>query len=211
MHVDILEERFTLFPEKAIFWNRRGVLLVSDLHLGKINHFRRAGIPVPSRVNDHNIEILVDVIHACRPDRVICLGDLFHSHYNSEWEVFGEVVRHFSGVSFELVLGNHDIMGDYQYVRKGITVHDTLQMGPFLLTHHPLDVIPEGLYNIAGHVHPGVTLRGRGRQGMTLPCFYFGQTQALLPAFGKFTGLAKIAPRAHDRVFVITAEKVLEC
>ena len=210
MNVDILDERFTLYPEKALFWNRRSALLISDLHLGKINHFRRAGIPVPSRVNDHNIEILVDVIHACRPARVICLGDLFHSHYNSEWEVFGEVVRYFSDISFELVMGNHDVMGDYQYARKGIVVHDTLQVGRFLLTHHPLETVPEGLYNIAGHIHPGVSLRGRGRQGMTLPCFFFGESQALLPAFGKFTGLAKIVPKKQDRIFIVAEQKVIE-
>lgn len=208
MHVDILDERFTLYPEKAVFWNRRGLLMISDLHLGKITHFRRAGIPVPSKANDHNIEILVDLIHACRPERVICLGDLFHSAYNSEWEVFGEVVRHFTPISFELVLGNHDVMGDYQYARKGIMVHDILRIGRFILTHHPMDRVPDGLYNIAGHVHPGVTLRGQGRQTLTLPCFYFGETQALLPAFGKFTGLAKIRPRRNDKVFIVAENQV---
>jgi DNA ligase-associated metallophosphoesterase len=210
MHVDILGERLRLFPEKAVFWDRRNALLVSDLHLGKITHFRRAGIPVPPRANDHNIEILVDVIHACRPSRVICLGDLFHSHYNSEWEVFGEVVRYFSDISFELVQGNHDIMGSYQYTRKNIVVHDVLQLDQFLLTHHPLDIVPEGIYNIAGHIHPGVRLQGKGRQGMTLPCFYFGQTQALLPAFGKFTGLARISPAKQDRIFIVAEQKVIE-
>lgn len=209
MDVAILEEQFSLYPQKAIFWISQQTLLLSDLHLGKINHFRRAGIPVPAKANDHNLESLIDLIAACKPKRIICLGDLFHSHYNAEWEAFGEVVKHFSSIAFELVQGNHDIMGKYQYSRKGIRVHDSLQIGKFLLTHHPLETVPEGMYNIAGHIHPGVSLRGRGRQAITLPCFYFSAKQALLPAFGKFTGLAKIAPAKEDKVFVVAEDKVM--
>ena len=209
MDVEILDEQFGLYPQKAIFWKSQAALLLSDLHLGKINHFRKAGIPVPPKANDHNLEVFIDLVRLCKPKRVICLGDLFHSHYNAEWEVFGEVVRHFSSVSFQLVQGNHDIMSKYQYSRKGIEVLDTLQVGKFLLTHHPLETIPEGLYNIAGHIHPGVSLRGKGRQAMTLPCFYFSARQAFLPAFGEFTGLARIAPKKQDKVFIVAEDKVV--
>jgi DNA ligase-associated metallophosphoesterase len=209
MDVEILDEQFGLYPQKAVFWKSQAALLLSDLHLGKINHFRKAGIPVPAKANDHNLEVFIDLIGMCKPKRVICLGDLFHSHYNAEWEVFGEVVRHFSSISFELVQGNHDIMSKYQYSRKGIEVRDTLQVGRFLLTHHPLETIPEGLYNIAGHIHPGVSLRGKGRQAMTLPCFYFSERQAYLPAFGKFTGLARIAPKKQDKVFIVAEDKIV--
>lgn len=211
MNVEILDEEFGLYPQKAIFWKAQKALLLSDLHLGKINHFRRAGIPVPQKANDHNLEVFIDLVHACRPERIICLGDLFHSHYNTEWESFGEVVKHFSSATFELVQGNHDIMGDYQYSRKGIEVHPSLQIGKFLLTHHPLEDVPDDVYNIAGHIHPGVSLRGRGRQAITLPCFYFGGRQALLPAFGKFTGLARILPKKEDKVFVVAEEKIIRC
>lgn len=209
MDIEILEEQFVLYPQKAIFWRSQNALLLSDLHLGKINHFRRAGIPVPSKANDHNLEVLIDLVRLCNPARIVCLGDLFHSHYNAEWEVFGEVVKYFSPITFELVLGNHDIMGTYQYSRKGIQIHDSLRIGKFLLTHHPLESVPDGMYNIAGHLHPGVSLRGRGRQAMTLPCFFFGENQAFLPAFGKFTGLARIAPKKEDKVYVVAEEKVL--
>jgi DNA ligase-associated metallophosphoesterase len=209
MDIEILNEAFDLYPQKAIFWRSQETLLLSDLHLGKINHFRRAGIPVPSKANDHNLELLIDLIQMCKPSRIVCLGDLFHSHYNAEWEVFGEVVKHFSSVSFDLVLGNHDIMGQYQYQRKGIRLHDSLRIGKFLFTHHPLESVPDETYNFAGHIHPGVSLTGRGRQAMTLPCFYFGDNQAFLPAFGKFTGLARIAPKKEDKVYIVAENKVI--
>jgi uncharacterized protein len=209
MEVDIQGEQLILFPQKALFWNIERTLFVADLHLGKINHFRKSGIPVPSKANDHNIELLMEVISLAKPTRIIFLGDLFHSHYNQEWEVFGEVIKHFSNISFDLVLGNHDIMSERQYESKGIRVHDDLTVGSFLLTHIPLETIPAQLYNIAGHIHPSVNLRGKGRQSITLPCFYFGSRQGFLPAFGNFTGLARIVPKKDDKVFVIADNKVM--
>jgi DNA ligase-associated metallophosphoesterase len=199
----------TLFPQKALFWKNREILLLADLHLGKINHFRKSGIAVPSKANDHNLELLVEVISLARPKSIIFLGDLFHSYYNTEWEAFGEVVKHYAGISFDLVLGNHDVMSERQYERKGIRVFDELIMGPFLFTHHPQEIIPGDLYNMAGHIHPGVHLTGKGRQSVTLPCFHFGVRQALLPAFGNFTGLARIAPKKEDKVFVVADNKIM--
>jgi DNA ligase-associated metallophosphoesterase len=217
METIIAGEQLQLFPQKAIFWPSKRILFVADLHLGKVNHFRRAGIPVPTRANDRNLELIVDLVTATRPERFVCLGDLFHSHYNPEWETFGELIRHFRTTSFELVMGNHDIMSDQQYRRKGIVVHDQLCIAPFLLTHHPPE--PEHLeskmqklqmkYSLAGHLHPGVTMRGSGRQSVTLPCFYFGRHAGLLPAFGTFTGLARIKPVKEDKVYVIADEKVI--
>jgi uncharacterized protein len=210
MKVEISGEVFELLFHKGLYWPRFNTLLLADLHIGKINHFRKSGIPLPSRANDRNIELLVELIHKVRPERVLMLGDLFHSYYNPEWEVFGEVIKHFQEISFELVLGNHDIMSDLQYERKGIRLHDRLVIGNFILTHHPLESISAGYYNVAGHIHPGVCLYGRGKQKVTLPCFYFGQQQALLPAFGVFTGLAKIKPMKDDKVFVILEDKIME-
>jgi DNA ligase-associated metallophosphoesterase len=209
MEVEIMNELLELFPQKALFWKEPRILLLADLHLGKVNHFRKAGIAVPSKANDHNLELLMEVVGLTKPLRIVCLGDLFHSHYNPEWEVFGELVKHFASISFELVLGNHDIMSERQYERKGIQVHDELSIGPFIFTHHPLNEIQEQVYNMAGHIHPGVNLVGKGRQSVTLPCFYFGVRQALLPAFGMFTGLALIAPKKNDKVFVVAENKII--
>jgi DNA ligase-associated metallophosphoesterase len=209
MTIDVAGEDLTLTPQRVVYWRTQRVLLLADLHLGKISHFRRSGIPVPVKANEENLASLVDLINSLKPERLICLGDLFHSYYNASWEEFGELVRHFTGVTFELVLGNHDIMSSLQYERKGIKVHDRLKMGPFLFTHHPEEDVAEGDYNLAGHVHPGVQLIGQGRQAMTLPCFYFGKQQGLLPAFGAFTGIARIRPQKTDRVYVIAEDKVM--
>jgi len=210
MKVEIFGEQMELLPQKAVFWGRERILFLADVHLGKVNHFRRSGIPVPPKANERNLELIIDLVNLTKPDRVICLGDLFHSHYNPEWEVFGELVKHFVKISFELVLGNHDIMSEQQYVRKGIVVHHTLRIAPFIFTHHPLEETDTEFYNLSGHLHPGVNMRGKARQSVTLPCFYFGENRGLLPAFGTFTGMARIYPKKNDRVFVIVEEKIIE-
>ncbi|HMI65402.1 MAG TPA: ligase-associated DNA damage response endonuclease PdeM [Cyclobacteriaceae bacterium] len=220
MEIEISGERAKLLWQKAVWLPQHKTLLVADLHIGKINHFRKAGIPVPPKANDRNTETLIDLLNETKADRVIFLGDLFHSYYNEEWAVLGQVLRHFSTCSFELVRGNHDIMSQLQYQRHRIVVHeDRLQLGGLHLTHQPIlgqgeesnrETAPGGLtgYNLAGHIHPGIRLTGRGRQSMTLPCFYFGKDAGILPAFGSFTGLAILKPKVEARIFIIADNKV---
>jgi uncharacterized protein len=43
-----------------------------------------------------------------------------------------------------------------------------------------------------------------------LPCFYFSKKHAILPAFSRFTGLAKIKPGMADNVFVIVEDDVIK-
>lgn len=199
-----------LLPQKAVLLPEDQILLIADLHLGKANHFRRSGIPVPNAVNSKNLETLIDLINRHKPEKVIFLGDLFHSSYNEEWEALGQVVRHFASIQFQLVRGNHDIMSELQYKRCQLQLFEQIKMGPFLLTHEPLKVIPEDQYNLAGHIHPGVRLMGKGKQSMTLPCFFFGQEQAILPAFGAFTGFVSVRVSRKDNVFVIADQRIIK-
>lgn len=210
MRIEILHEEFDLLPQKALFWKSKKILLLADMHFGKINHFRKAGIPVPAKANDKNWETLVDLVEATKPERMICIGDLFHSHYNSDWEAVGQFSKNYNALSIELVTGNHDILSDQQYARHNIHIHnDTLQIDSFLLSHFAVEDNIDGTYTLSGHLHPGVRLQGKGRQSMVLPCFYFGEQQGYLPAFGVFTGLARIRPKKNDRIFVIAEDSIV--
>ena len=212
MKFDIFNNPVELLTEKALFLSEQRILILGDLHFGKINHFRRAGLPVPFGANRKNTETLIDLLTGMKPARTIFLGDLFHSHYNEEWETVGQIVRHFSACQFELVRGNHDIMSMQQYDRYNITVCDHLDLTPFYLTHEPMAAtdIPTGKINVAGHLHPGAHLQGKGRQAITLPCFWLSKNQMILPAFGSFTGLAMVRPEENDRVFVILENSIVE-
>jgi DNA ligase-associated metallophosphoesterase len=211
MEIKIGTVKVRLLPQKAVWLKQQKILLLADLHFGKINHFRKSGIPVPAAANNKNTELLISLLQDTKPDRVIFLGDLFHSHYNEEWEVLGQIRKHFLNCSFELVLGNHDILSTLQYERNKMKCYaNELREGDFILTHEPMPEVPVGLYNLSGHFHPGVKLRGPGKQTVMLPCFYFGRNQGILPAFGSFTGMARIMPKKEDRVFVIAEDKIID-
>ena len=201
-----------LLPERAIFLPTTGTLVLADLHFGKVNHFRRAGLPVPPAANQRNAERLIDLIQKLQPAQTIFLGDLFHSAYNDDWEVVGQIVRHFPACSFLLVVGNHDILSDRQYQRNGIHRVDSLAEGPLLFTHEPMELsnVTEGLINVAGHLHPAARLTGKGRQSLVMPCFWKSGKHFILPAFGSFTGLAAVAPGEHDTVYVVVDRRIIE-
>ena len=211
LETNIFGENLQLHPFRAIYWQREKMLLLSDLHLGKATHFRKAGIAVPKTLGDVNWDKLAGLLLDFQPKRVLFLGDLFHSDLNEEWEEFCQLTAQFSQVQFELVPGNHDILFAEHYTAARLLLHPPIvEIFPFLFSHHPLEVIPEHLYNLCGHIHPSVCLRGRGRQTLRLPCFYFGANQGIMPAFGAFTGMAEVQPKNGDQVFVIAEEQVLK-
>ena len=201
-----------LLPEKAVYLPDFKAILLSDLHLGKINHFRKSGIPVPARAQEASLENLLDLILQIKPEQIIFLGDLFHSHYNSAWESFGQLITTFSNIQFDLVSGNHDILTDHQYLKNGIKLHQEIRITDQILLRHE-SVAPDGsddLFQICGHIHPAVRLKGKGLRGEKFPCFWITKTAMILPAFGVFTGVHCITPKKGDRVFFIADKKVID-
>ena len=196
-----------LLPEKAIYWEERSTLLVSDLHLGKSSHFRKNGIAVPGAIVYQDLNVLSDLIEKLAVKSVYFLGDLFHSDINNEWTIFSKWLELYDDHQFYLIKGNHDILPDSTYSTSNLEVVLEKNIGPFCLTHETRK--DENLYNISGHVHPCVRLKGEARQGLRLPCFYFGKKYGLLPAFGNFTGTHPVKVYKDDRVFVIAEGQII--
>ncbi len=176
--------------------------------MGKAGHFRKAGIPVPGKLHITELFILDALIEELQPKRLIFLGDLFHSDWNLEWPLFSDWLINYEHIEARLVIGNHDILSSIDYKRSGLIVEATYQSGPFLFSHERIE--DTDLYNFSGHIHPAVKLRGRARQGLSLPCFFFGEQHALMPAFGRFTGASRIDIQRKDRVFAIAEDQVIE-
>lgn len=208
----LFKQQICLLPEKCIFWPANSMLIIADVHLGKVMHFRKAGIPVPTALIKRDLAVLNRLISSYLPQRVVFLGDLFHSSLNSEWHLFEALTEKFPNTNFELVLGNHDAYTADFMSEKLMIYQEKLIIEPFLFTHIPLAVheIPEGLYNLSGHLHPAVTLTGKGRQRLQFPCFFFGTQQGVLPAFGGFTGYVSMKVTAQDQVFPIVEGKVMD-
>ena len=208
METTVAGHLLRLLPEKAMFMVQERILVIADAHIGKIEHFRASGIGVPGSAGNHTIDNLLRLVMQCRPSEVIFLGDLFHSVRNSSVDTFEELRKQFHQIPFYLVSGNHDILPPAKYQQLGLHLVPELVIGKIWLTHEPnLDTSNE-LYNIAGHIHPAVRLKGTGKQSLTLPCFYFGSRNGILPAFGYFTGKAKLPIEKDSAIFAIADQKV---
>ena len=193
----------------VLYNSTHDILFISDLHLGKAQHFRKHGISVPLQVEIENLNRFRQVIAHFEPSHVYILGDLFHSEHNVQWTVFKLFLDEFPRDFFTLVLGNHDILAYDQYTHPAMQTVDSLIIHEkIILSHYPLDEFADDYLNIAGHIHPAVRIKGQGKQSMRLPVFWFQENQIILPAFGLFTGSHTIRPKKNDLIFGLADAEV---
>lgn len=206
------DQHLLLHPERAIFWEEQQSLIMSDLHFGKTGHFRKSGIPVPQSIYKEDLQRLVSLIQFFNPNELIIVGDLFHSHENKELDLFKKWRDDLSHISMQLVKGNHDILPEKWYRDAGINVNTgVMKNGNFSFTHDPAENTEELTgFMFTGHIHPGVSVRGMGKQTLHFPCFYFTETYCILPAFSRFTGTASIRPAKEDKVFAIVQNSIMQ-
>jgi DNA ligase-associated metallophosphoesterase len=205
---------FILNSNRTIFWEQEKILILSDLHLGKSGHFRKAGIGIPAAVMKEDMQRLVSVIQFFKPAKVVIVGDLFHSVENKEHELFLKWRNDLDHVPILLIKGNHDIVPEKWYKDAGIeTVESCWRKNNFLFVHHIEDIQPEDInesdYFFSGHIHPAITVRGLGKQALRFPCFYFTSNYAVLPAFGKFTGTYLVDPGKDETAFFIVENSIM--
>ena len=210
--IDVIGERLTLMPERAVFWERNRTLLVADPHWGKAATFRASAIPVPRGTTAEGLARLDRAIARMAPRRVVFLGDYLHAREGRAPETLRALADWRAAnrdLDIVLVRGNHDRRAGDPPAEAGVRCVDApLHEKPFVLAHHP-GTSDDG-YVLAGHLHPGVHLFGPGRMRERLPCFWLGRAGAVLPAFGDFTGLADVTPEGGDRVYAVTRDEVVE-
>jgi uncharacterized protein len=205
------QQHLWLSNNRYIYWQEQNTLILSDLHFGKTGHFRKHGIPVPQSVFKEDLQRLFSAISFHKPQQIIIVGDLFHSHENKEMDFFLKWRQDFAEIKFLLVKGNHDILKEDWYSSGDIFVHQQLVIDPFIFIHDAADIEAANTnYIFSGHIHPGIQIKTSGKQNLRFPCFYFGKQFAILPAFSRFTGLANIKAKKEDHVFAITNEAVIK-
>lgn len=203
--------KFWLSSQRAMYWEAKKTLVVSDLHLGKVGHFRKSGIAMPQQIIGHDLMRLVEIIQYFQPERILVVGDLVHSSCNRELDWFSRWRQDFPYLHWTLVKGNHDILSGSWYVQHDIEVVSDLQDGNLIFIHEPSSTaLPEGADGqVCGHIHPGIRISGSGRQQLRLPCFYFSETTCILPAFGAFTGSHLLKPGKKDRILAIANNEII--
>lgn len=197
----VLDQNFILSRHKVAYWEQGNTLLATDLHLGNTG---QEGI-------EHDLLRLSDSVYDFKPQRLLLLGDLFHKTFTGEWYYFQIWRKQFEQMEIELVLGNHDMLpaGVYQELNIKIIPRQRKE-DIFLFSHKPVDSLISDHIVVCGHVHPAVTLLGKGHTEVTLPCFYFGNHHCILPAFSDAVRTSEILPSKGDAVYVVSNKSIIE-
>lgn len=210
LRVEFADTAFELLPTPAAYWPAQNTLLVADAHLGKSAAFRASGLAVPEPIAD-DLDRLDTLLRTTRAERLWFLGDLFHAPEGQTTKIVAALQSWrevHAAVAMAVTRGNHDRRCDASLERCGIEIYDELSVGGLRFVHDPTDA-DEQSYTVCGHIHPAVRLADK-TGSFRLPCFWFGQTVAVLPAFGSFTGTHVIERRPKDRVFAVAEDRVVE-
>jgi hypothetical protein len=211
VRVEVAGTAVELLPERAVWWPDASTLLVADLHWGKTETFRAAGLPVPGGELDDDLGRLSRALEKTGAKRLVVLGDLVHGRIGVTPAVIARVAtwrRSFAGAVL-LVRGNHDRHLPVLPEEWGIEeARGVVRDGPFAFVHDAVE-LPDA-FTWCGHEHPTVRLTGRV-DSVRLPCFRLHSRVGVLPAFGTFTGGPAIGRRrASDaRVYAVTSERVI--
>lgn len=182
--LDLAGERVELLGDRALLWPARSRLLIADLHLGKADTFRRAGIALPSGGTAHDLERLSALIARTRARSLWVLGDLLHGaidtrRWREQWNIWRAA---HAALDVAVLAGNHD----RALASAGLDARllgDAVDEPPFAFRHapeqHPM------LHVVCGHLHPVSALPGVRRRW---PVFWLREGLTVLPAFSQFTG-----------------------
>jgi DNA ligase-associated metallophosphoesterase len=218
LRISLAGRQVVLHPSGAALLADTRTLLIADAHFGKAVSFRKLGVPVPRGTTTETLARISQAIEDTGAQGVVFLGDFLHSarsHAAGTLAALHAWREQHADLPLTLVRGNHDDRaGDPPASLRFEVVDEPLPAGAFALCHHPKPV--DGRYVIAGHWHPCISVSGRAFESLRLPCFWFGddsgrlpqQAVGVLPAFGSFTGMHRIDPRAGDRIFPVANDVV---
>jgi DNA ligase-associated metallophosphoesterase len=192
LEIVLAGEPVRLLADRALYWPARARLLIADVHLGKGDVFRAAGIPVPTGGTAHDLARLDALLRATDARALWVLGDFLHgprhAGVDAAWRAFRSAHAH---VHMAVVRGNHDrsFAADAAGVEE---VADGSVDGPFVFRHAP--PAPRGArgddaHLLCGHVHPTLRIPGTGAH----PLFWLQPGCTVLPAFSRFTGGYRVA------------------
>ena len=204
-------ESLDLLPDRAVYWPREKTLYVADTHFGKAATFRKVGIPVSEQTTKEDCSRLTQLIESTAAEKLIILGDFLHARAGRVQPVRNLLFQwrdQHRQVSIVLIRGNHDQQSGDPWPELEITcMPDPTESKSWDLRHLPIDS-PTRPY-MAGHLHPGYRLSGRGRDTLRGPCWIVGEDRLILPAFGSFTGLKNVSLEPNEKLYLTNGEMIL--
>lgn len=205
LELTIAGETMWLLADRALFWPREQLLLIADLHLGKADTFRSAGISVPSGGTAHDLARLASLLSLTAARRLLVLGDMLHgradeTRWRTTWDAWLSQHAH---VRIGAIGGNHD----RHLAALGLPIEifaDGRDEAPFALRHMPDSKTP--LHVLCGHIHPIVRLPGMAGRW---PAFVLDPRRTVLPAFSAFTGGVPVSNDSARRMAVCNGDAIV--
>jgi DNA ligase-associated metallophosphoesterase len=176
-----------MLPLKALFLPETKELLICDIHLGKAEYFQQNGIPLTNNSDENNFARIKKIVKKYNPEKLIILGDLFHSKFSIDKSLQKKVenLPEILKTHVELVLGNHDVGCDI----KSLKIFNIRKTKNIIFSHEPVNLEDNKTLNICGHYHPKIYLKNKGDK-LSFRCFAMDKHKNVLylPAFGDLTG-----------------------
>lgn len=187
--------------ERALFWPARSRLILSDLHLGKADTFRRQGMALPTGGTTLDLERLSALTTKTGAHELWILGDFLHGSIESQswrgqWHGWRDA---HAALDIRVLTGNHDAA--LRSASLAVEMLGTAVDEAGLAFRHAPETVASH-HVICGHVHPVTRLPALPRRW---PMFWLRPHQTVLPAFSVFTGGFEI-DMADDEYFVACVE-----
>ena len=197
-----------MLSSRALFLPKTKELLICDIHPGKAEYFQQNGIPLTNNSDENNFARIKKLVKKYKPEKLIILGDLFHSKYSigktlqKKMENLPELLK----TNIELVLGNHDVGCDI----KNIKVFDFKTTKNIIYSHEPVNLADKETLNICGHYHPKLYLNNKGDK-LSFRCFAMDMKKNILylPAFGDLTG-GYLCKKSFKKWAIVSQEEIVE-
>ncbi len=203
----ISDEELTLLPFKSVYFEKHRTLLVSDINLCRVGHFRNSPVSLPDGLAETDLVLLDRIINDIDISVIFILGDLFPKNENFDMRLFNPWRELHHNIDVNLVRENTDILSEELYNNFEIRVHRKYFLwNKFLFTHKPLDkdIKLTGCdYVFSGYINPRVNINGKGAALENLSCYFFDEKQCILPAFGAINRKSLVKPTQKQRAYVI--------
>ena len=197
-----------MLPSRALFIPKTKELLICDIHLGKAEYFQQNGIPLTNNLDENNFARIKKIVKKYNPEKLIILGDLFHSKFSIDKTLKKKVedLPEQLKTNVELVLGNHDLGCDI----KNLKILNVRKTKNIIFSHQPVNLEKNETLNICGHYHPKLYLKNKGDK-LSFRCFAMDVKKNVLylPAFGDLTG-GYTCKKTFRKWAIISEKEILE-
>lgn len=186
-----------LHPAGVALVPAEGLMIVADLHLEKATAFAARGQMLPPYETIETLRRLDRLVEDLAPERVILLGDSFHSRHHAIDA--GSPARRLIDSLGRLsdlvwIAGNHDPEVPLEVPGR---MAAEWRVGALVLRHAPE---ADGRREIVGHLHPTGRLMTRAG-AQRRKCFVLSAGRLLMPAFGALTGGVDVSDPLISRWF----------